>query len=96
MSHLSYLDPDSLGLEEDIVLAYYLGSTLRQVGDQQIGSDYLLKTTQPGVLLDLRVPCLANLSYQLLIPFSFMQQYTDILFTHHCILVLGPQKKKTK
>ena len=94
MSHLRCLDSQLLGLEEENVSAYLLGSTRRQVGARQIGSDtpsHLLKEiTRPEILVDLRALSLANLSYQLLIPLRILQQYTEILFRQRRILVLGP------
>ena len=94
MSHLRCLDSHLLGLEEDIVSAYLIGSTRRLVGARQIGSDgpseLLGETTRPEVMVDLRALSLANLSYQLLIPLHILQQYTEILFRQRRILVLGP------
>ena len=70
MSHLSNLDSHSLGLGEDIVLAYYLGSTLRQVGATDRFRQTFRLFTEDDIA---RAFCgftralLANLSSQLLI-----------------------------
>ena len=72
MSHLKCIDPLLLGLEDDVVSAYLLGTTRRHVGARQIGTegplDILSDISRPEILIDLRALSLSNLSYQLLIP----------------------------
>ena len=74
MSHLKCLDPLVLGLEDDVVSVYLLGTTRRHVGARQIGTegplDILRDISRPEILIDLRALALSlsNLSYQLLIP----------------------------
>ena len=94
MSHLKSIDPLLLGLEEDIVSAYLLGTIRRHVGARQIGTEgpleILRDLSRPEILVDLRALSLSNLSYQLLMPARILQQYLDILLRQRRILVLGP------
>ena len=94
MSHLKTIDPFLLGLDEDIVSAYMLGTLRRHVGARQIGTEgpqeILRDLSRPEILVDLRALSLQNLSYQLLMPVRILQQYLDILLRQRRILVLGP------
>ena len=92
-SHLRYLDPHSLGIEE-AVGAYLVGSVRRQVGARQIGVgtplDVLQAMSRPEIMVDLRALSLSHLSYQLLVPLRVLQQYVEILMRQRRILVMGP------
>ena len=94
MSHLKCIDPLLLGLEDDVVSAYLLGTTRRHVGARQIGTegplDILRNISRPEILIDLCALSLSNLSYQLLIPIHILQQYVEVLLRQRRILVLGP------
>ena len=94
MSHLKCIDPFVLGLEDDAVSAYLLGTTRRHVGARQTGTegplDILRDISRPEILIDLRALSISNLSYQLLIPTHILQQYVEILLRQRRILVLGP------
>ena len=94
MSHLKCIDPLLLGLEDDVVSAYLLGTTWRHVGGRPIGTegplDILRNISRPEILIDLRALSLSNLSYQLLIPTYILQQYVEVLLRQRRILILGP------
>ena len=94
MSHLKCIDPLLLGLEDDVVSTYLLGTTWRHVGGRPIGTegplDILRDISCPEILIDLRALSLSNLSYQLLIPTYILQQYVEVLLRQRRILVLGP------
>ena len=68
MSHLKCIDPLLLGLEDDVVSTYLLGTTWRHVGARQIGTegplDILRNISRPEILIDLRALSLSNLSHQ--------------------------------
>ena len=94
MSHLKCIDPLLLGLEDDVVSTYLLGTTRRHVGARQTGTegplDILRNISRPEILIDLRALSLSNLSYQLLIPTHILQQYVEVLLRQRRILILGP------